>query len=68
MKHTVNLCKILVLKFGGNNLLERTEHRWDCNVNIFIKKGIILDSTGSLSVLVSDSFEHCNNSCMELLH
>ena len=56
------------MKFGGNNLLEGTEHSWVCNINICIKKCIILGSTGSSSVLVSDSFEHCNSSCMELLH
>jgi hypothetical protein len=88
----------LVVKFGGNNLLEGNEHRCGCNinplnakfnplynmlallgthhllhvsriwVNICIKKCIILDFTGSLSVSVSDSFEHSNTSCVELLH
>jgi len=43
MEYRVNLCKILVVKFGGNNLLEGTEHRRDCNINIHIKKCIILD-------------------------
>jgi hypothetical protein len=61
-------CKILVVKSGGNNLFEGTEHRWDCNINICIKNCIVLVSTISLSLLVSDSFEHCSNSSMLSLH
>ena len=64
----MNLCTVLVVKSGGNNLLEGIKRGWDCNTDICIKKLIIQDSTGSLSVLVADSFEHCNNRSIELLH